>query len=252
MEADMADLYPKSSPSSYFAFSKDRVESSCISSTLKFSQCDLYSAHQTHMCKAQSLQVRQRQHIGHFHPFFCHRHGFCFLCFFFLQQNWRGAIIQSPPVDLVRQFPGHPCYWTTPEQTPVVWLWSHWQQWQHLILWTSGCCRFPPMLYGFWSNLSWWSKKYKFPWSLSSAMWTQRLFSNVMLDSVLFSQWFHKPFPQNTTLTHHCITQIWQDEFRMASVPRSLVWHGVFREWEVLNLEKLATSVVKVQWSEVS
>ena len=50
------------------------------------------------------------------------------------------------------------------------------------------------------------------------------------LDSVSLSQWFHEPFPQTTTLTHHINDMLirW-GEFKMDNILKGLVRHAYYR-----------------------
>ena len=50
------------------------------------------------------------------------------------------------------------------------------------------------------------------------------------LDSITLSQWFHKPFPQSTTLTHHTNdTLTRRGEFKMDNTLKGLVRHAYYR-----------------------
>ena len=50
------------------------------------------------------------------------------------------------------------------------------------------------------------------------------------LDSITLSQWFHKPFPQSTTLTHHINDMlIRRGEFKMDNTLKGLVRHAYYR-----------------------
>ena len=64
------------------------------------------------------------------------------------------------------------------------------------------------------------------------------------LDSITLSQWFHKPFPQSTTLTHHTNdTLTRRGEFKMDNTLKGLVRHAYYRCVCVLSRIRLFATV---------